>query len=114
MKDFLSSFATPVITILQFLVTGGLWAMRKSFATQEQLAKLRDREEARDRRVHALELARETAPTANDVTELRIGMAGVSGAVNTLSAKLDGSDSLLTRQERLVAVLLEHQINRGT
>jgi Protein of unknown function (DUF2730) len=112
LKDFVTVYMTPLLFVLQLLGTWGLWSLRKSFPTQQDLADLRAREEARDRRIHSLELARELGPSASDIANMRLEMERTRGDIRECSANLAGSEGLITRQERLVSMLLEHQLQK--
>ena len=112
MKDFFTTYGTALIAVLQALVTYVIWAMRKSFVSRAELAQLLDREEARDRRLHSVEVKLEHMPSSEDITNLRISIEKSCGDVRAFGERLTGADGFITRQERLLNTLLEHALEK--
>ena len=116
-----------IFAILAQLLLGWVgWSMRKQFVTAAAFKKFADtlREEIRDdaadaagsrdrlfNRVTSLEIQMQQVATIETVHDLQLAITRLEGTVSRLNERLDGSEKLFQRMERVLDRQEEYLLN---
>ena len=101
-----------------------LWAARRSFATQDELATERKARTEMEKRLTTVEHSLSVAPTRTELSKLVVAIeelrgdmrehrAEMAGARETFAAQIKRVDQLVERTERSACMLTEHLLAVG-
>ncbi|MBF0192091.1 MAG: DUF2730 family protein [Magnetococcales bacterium] len=90
------------------------WSLQRKLVPREEFAaaleQMRASDDALEERVMRVELEIRHMPTREDVTALGNRIAGLTGDIRMMSARVDGVYEMLERMDRQFNLLLEHHM----
>lgn len=130
MQQFLKDYGPVLIFVLQIAWAFIGWWFSRNVATKQDVAALRSEIAGAVNRIEQLEVARENAPDAADISSLRLEMAHhtgqmrefnatLTGARETIEAQFAGIDTriegvgdLVKRAERMIDTVTQHLLSQ--
>lgn len=126
--DQLWRFGWLFSLLLSGLLSWLLWSLRRQFLSHDDFLKfsqqvrddlrsefdtLRDQDAAVERRVAKLEVQMQQVPDKEAMHDLQICVARVEGTMSRLSERLDGTEKLFQRMERVLQRQEDYLLNRN-
>lgn len=101
--DVIAKFLGPAGAVLNMALAWVLWSLRQSFVLKRDFNRLENRVKSIDSELRHL-------PSAAALTALTVRMETLNGDCRELGARLKGLEGVLTRIEKPLDLLMQHQI----
>ncbi len=106
--------APCVVLVLQGVLAWASWTMNKKFMPAEECAKCREEMTGRVAKAETslvcLDSRLERLPSEGELRALSVKLSELGGKIDTLSARIDGQESIMERVERPLSLLMEHHL----
>ncbi|MBK8157973.1 MAG: DUF2730 family protein [Rhodospirillaceae bacterium] len=103
MEQYLQ-IAAIVVGLLNLPIAWFLWSLRKAFASKEEVATLRTKQELLAKQL-------EGVPSGGDIAKLQVQLAEIHGDHKALSATMEGMKDSMDGVKGSVQLISEHLLN---